>query len=172
MRYFKLIAVSVSCAAIISGLVVWQGHRAKANHRLVEDAKASHVNAEHGDAAAELTLAHMYYYGWGVPQDYIEAARWYRKAADQGNAKGQYGLGYMYYHGQGLPQDYIEAARWYRKAADQADPRAEVNLALTYYNGQGVPQDYAELHRSRPLSQRSGCFPALPCPPLSPGSFY
>jgi hypothetical protein len=28
------------------------------------------------------------------------------------------------------------------------------------------------LDRSRPLSRRSGCFPALPCPPLSPGSFY
>jgi len=28
------------------------------------------------------------------------------------------------------------------------------------------------LHRSRPLSRRSGCFPALPYPPLSPVSFY
>ena len=28
------------------------------------------------------------------------------------------------------------------------------------------------LHRSRPLSRRSGCFPAWPYPPLSPGSFY
>jgi hypothetical protein len=26
--------------------------------------------------------------------------------------------------------------------------------------------------RSRPLSRRSGCFSALPYPPLSPGSFY
>jgi TPR repeat protein len=147
MRYFKLIAVSVSCAAIISGLVAWQVHRAKANHRLVDDAKASRVNAEHGDAAAELTLAHMYYYGQDVAQDYIEAARWYRKAADQGEAKGQYGLGYMYYNGQGVPHDYAEAVRWYHKAADQGDARAEVNLALTYYNGQGVSQDYAEAVR-------------------------
>src|SRR5215469_7888936 len=28
------------------------------------------------------------------------------------------------------------------------------------------------LDRSRPLSRRSGCFSAWPCPPLSPGSFY
>src|SRR5258707_8766513 len=28
------------------------------------------------------------------------------------------------------------------------------------------------LNRLRPLSRRSGCFPALPYPPLSPGSFY
>jgi hypothetical protein len=28
------------------------------------------------------------------------------------------------------------------------------------------------IDRSRPLSRRSGCFPALPYPPLSSGSFY
>ena len=28
------------------------------------------------------------------------------------------------------------------------------------------------IDRSRPLSRRSGCFPALPYPPLSPQSFY
>src|SRR3984885_7443450 len=28
------------------------------------------------------------------------------------------------------------------------------------------------IDRSRPLSRRSGCFPALPYPPLSPDSFY
>ena len=28
------------------------------------------------------------------------------------------------------------------------------------------------LNRSRPLSRRSGCFPAWPYPPLSPVSFY
>jgi len=28
------------------------------------------------------------------------------------------------------------------------------------------------IDRSRPLSRRSGCFPASPYPPLSPDSFY
>ena len=28
------------------------------------------------------------------------------------------------------------------------------------------------IDRSRPLRRRSGCFPALPYPPLSSGSFY
>ena len=31
-------------------------------------------------------LGTMYYNGQGVPQDYAQAAYWYRKAADQGDA--------------------------------------------------------------------------------------
>ena len=40
--------------------------------------------AERGDAPAQLTLGFMYSSGLDVPQDYAEAAKWYRKAADQG----------------------------------------------------------------------------------------
>jgi TPR repeat protein len=38
-------------------------------------------------------LGVMYYGGEGVPQDYAEAVKWYRKAADQGYAPAQAGLG-------------------------------------------------------------------------------
>ena len=44
-----------------------------------------------------------------MPQDYSDAARWYRKAADQGNADAQYTLGIMYADGQGVAQDLIQA---------------------------------------------------------------
>jgi hypothetical protein len=156
MRYFKLIAVSVSCAAVISGLVAWQAGKAKTTHRLVEDAKVSRANAEHGDPAAELKLAHMYYYGQGMPRDYVEAARWYRKAADLGNARSQFSLGYLYYYGQGVPQDYLEGFRWFRKAADQGDVGAQVRLGLMSYYGQGVPQDYAEALRRYRMAADQG----------------
>jgi uncharacterized protein len=42
-----------------------------------------------GFAKAQFALASMYYDGKGVPQDYAEAARWYRKAAEQGDALAQ-----------------------------------------------------------------------------------
>ena len=57
-----------------------------------------------------------------MPQDYTQAAKWYRKAADQGNADAQPNLGLMYEKGQGVPQDYAQAVSWYRKAADQGTP--------------------------------------------------
>jgi TPR repeat protein len=89
----------------------------------------------------------MYEQGQGVPQDYAEAVRWYRKAADQGHAGAQLFLGLMYDRGQGVPQDYAEAVHWFCKAADQGRALAQVKLAESYSHGQGVPQDYAEAAR-------------------------
>ena len=82
--------------------------------------------------------------GRGVPQDYAEAMKWYRKAADQGHAMAQFNLGLMYYYGRGVPQDYAEAMKWYRKAADQGHARAQFNLGIMYYDYKGVRQNYAE----------------------------
>ena len=40
--------------------------------------------ANQGYAAAQFNLGIMYDEGQGVPQDYAEALKWYRKAAEQG----------------------------------------------------------------------------------------
>jgi hypothetical protein len=52
----------------------------------------------------------MYRDGKGVPQDDVEAVRWYRLAADQGHANAQYNLGVMYDIGAGVPQGASDAA--------------------------------------------------------------
>ena len=39
--------------------------------------------AEEGHVEAQYNLGQMYRNGWGVPQDYKEAVRWYRLAAEQ-----------------------------------------------------------------------------------------
>ena len=61
----------------------------------------------------------LYYKGIGVPQDKVEAAKWFLKAAEQGNAEAQLNIGLMYDNGEGVQQDKMEAAKWYRKAAEQ-----------------------------------------------------
>ena len=43
--------------------------------------------AEAGDAEAQYSLGMMYAYGEGVPEDSVEAVKWYRKSAEQGNEK-------------------------------------------------------------------------------------
>lgn len=103
--------------------------------------------AEKGNATAQVNLGNLYANGEGVPQDFAEAERWYRKSADQGNAIAQFYLGYMYANGQGVPVNYAEAMRWYRQAADQGDPDAPNNIGEMYANGQGVPADYREAVR-------------------------
>ncbi len=109
MRSFWKIAVP-ACVAVIGGAATtWQIYRAKANElKLAQDATVCRLGAEQGDAKAQANLGHMYSHGQGVPQDYAEALRWYRKAAEQGDANGQDGLASMYSHGRGVPQDYAE----------------------------------------------------------------
>lgn len=89
----------------------------------------------------------MYEHGRGVPQDYAEALKWYRKAADQGNADAQDSVGSMYEQGKGVPQNYAEALKWYRKAAEQGDSSAQTSLGGMYEWGLGVPQNYIWAHR-------------------------
>jgi uncharacterized protein len=68
--------------------------------------------AEYGNARAQTYLGFMYAHGWGVPQNYEIAARWYESAARQGEAVAQYMLGLIYDKGQGVPQDYVTAYVW------------------------------------------------------------
>tara|TARA_R110000823_G_scaffold232336_2_gene358894 strand:+ start:3966 stop:4508 length:543 start_codon:yes stop_codon:yes gene_type:complete len=103
--------------------------------------KEKQVLAEQGEANAQYLLGAMYSLGKGVPKDYKEAVKWYRKAADQGLADAQSNLGTMYEHGKGVPEDDKEAVKWYRLAADQGNADAQGNLALKYVYGEGVPKD-------------------------------
>ena len=51
-------------------------------------------------------------YGQGLPKDYVEAVRWYRKSAEQGDANAQYSFSFAYHEGKGVPQDDSESAQW------------------------------------------------------------
>ena len=102
--------------------------------------------AASGNAKAQVALGSMYFSGQGVPQDYTQAAVWYRKAAEQGDADAQFNLGQLCSNGQGVSQDHAQAAAWYLKAAEQGVAQAQDNLGVLYAQGQGVPQDYAEAY--------------------------
>ena len=102
--------------------------------------------AEAGDTNAQYNLGIMYDNGYGVPQDYKEAVKWYRLAAEQGYAKAQTNLGAVYHKGQGVPKDDNEAVKWWRLAAEQGVAIAQTNLGLMYENGLGVLQDNTIAH--------------------------
>jgi TPR repeat protein len=73
-------------------------------------------------------LGLKYFYAEGVPQDIIEAVKWYLKAAQQEQADAQNWLGDLYQDGIFVPQDDAEAEKWYRKAAKQGDAKAQLKL--------------------------------------------
>ena len=66
---------------------------------------------------AQFSLGTMYVEGRGVPQDYAEAMRWYRKVAEQGHASAQYNLAFLYGHGEGVPRNHVEAFKWFSLSA-------------------------------------------------------
>ncbi|MBI5252019.1 MAG: SEL1-like repeat protein, partial [Desulfomonile tiedjei] len=100
--------------------------------------------AKKNDPKAQNDLGDLYFYGRGVPTDYTEAVKWYRKAADQGYARAQADLGDMYYSGKGVPKNYEQALEWYRRSAAQGYARGQADVGDLYYNGQGLPKDYGE----------------------------
>ena len=100
--------------------------------------------ADQGVPLVQFTLGVMYANGKGTPQDYGQAAAWYRKAADQGYDEEQGNLGAMYAKGEGVPQDYAQAVNWYSKAADQGNVDAQASLGWMYSKGLGVSQDFVQ----------------------------
>ena len=74
--------------------------------------------AEQGEnVEAQYMLGKMYLKGEGVPQDFVEAAMWIRKAAERGNPEAQNDLGKMYMAGSGVPPDHMWALIWFDLAA-------------------------------------------------------
>jgi hypothetical protein len=66
-------------------------------------------------------LGNWYYHGQGVPQDKLEAVKWYRQAAEQEvnlEARGDalYGLALCYLEGEGIAEDRKEAIKLLRMA--------------------------------------------------------
>ena len=82
----------------------------------------------------------------GVPQEYGEAVRWYRKSATQGNGMAQMALGMMYFDGKGVTKSHQAAFTWLKPAAEQGEPLAQVTLGTMYEAGDGVPQDFIQAH--------------------------
>ena len=79
--------------------------------------------AERGDPVAQAYLGFMFETGRGVPQNFSEAAMWYRRSAEQGNGAAQYSLGLLYDKGFGVPRDDVEAHRWLNLSTSVASPR-------------------------------------------------
>ena len=53
-------------------------------------------SASQGNANAEFNLGNDYYYGIGVPLNYVNAVYWFRLSANQGNSNAECNLGYAY----------------------------------------------------------------------------
>jgi VWFA-related protein len=96
------------------------GHYALITRTPDLDAGTYRIEVELVNDQGEVFARSSYSNGEKVPQDEVEAARWYRLAAEQGNVRAQGNLGVMYGNGSGVPQDYITAHMWSNLAAAQS----------------------------------------------------
>jgi TPR repeat protein len=99
--------------------------------------------SEQGDANAQFNLGEKYRLGEGVPENYIEAVKWYRLAAQQGHMDAQNRLAWQYYIGRGVPTNFLKAYGWWSMAAAQGDEDASANKSLMLTNKM-TPQQIAE----------------------------
>ncbi len=75
--------------------------------------------AEAGDARAQSRMGELYFFGFGVPRDAVERAKWHQRAAIGGEHISQHFLAQIYLEGDGLERDYRRALEWYRRSAAQ-----------------------------------------------------
>ena len=83
-------------------------------------------------------VAEVYQNGWGVPQDYSKARKWFVEAAAAGNTDAMINLGRLYEQGLGVAQDYGKALEWFRKALEDGNTDAMINLTRMYEQALGI----------------------------------
>lgn len=76
--------------------------------------EADRAAAMQGDAQAQNSLGHRYYFGRGIEQNYEQAFYWYKKSAEQGYEAGVLHLAQLCERNK----QYKEAAKWYHKYAE------------------------------------------------------
>jgi len=99
--------------------------------------------AEAGSAHAQNVLGSAYYKGKGVPQNFVLALSWYRRAALSGDLTGRDNLAAMCWRGEGMPKDAAGARRLFLENTRSNDAMAETWLASMLASGAGGPADPA-----------------------------
>lgn len=94
-----------------------------------------------GNATSCGMLGSSFEYGLFVPQNYVEAAKLYRKACRLGDQVYCNGLGELYRNGLGVQQDHWQASALFRSACELNDTYSCFNLGLQYASGQGVQKN-------------------------------
>ena len=123
--------------------------------------------AEQGDARSMSWLGIMYREGRGVPQDYVQAHKWFNLAKTQ---RGSNRYFFDVVAEKMTPAQVAEAQKqarewWVKhgeqpkklfKAAEQGNSGALHLLGSMYREGRGVPQDYVQAHKWFNLAATKG----------------
>lgn len=105
--------------AVVLGIVAASAQAGKLEDAVIESQRELISKAEEGDVEAQMSLGGRYHSGLLVPQDYVAAAKWYRRAAERGDATAQYSFGLMCFRGEGVPENSVLGHMWLDLATAQ-----------------------------------------------------
>lgn len=140
----------ISCMALVSaapakaneGVVGIEGCETK---QCQSQFKEFRKLARNGSPRAQLTIAGMYYAGYGVERDVKQALNWFRKAAKFGGVSfGTYRAGMIYLFDKEVEQNIEKGVEFLKRAAEADHPQAAWVLANLYIGGKLVEKDMME----------------------------
>src|SRR6185503_9032677 len=145
LRFLVALVLSMACHVVPAWADFQAGMDANNREDYATALREWRPLAEQGNVLAQYNLGLLYRKGRGVPQDDVQARKWYEKAAAQGQAKAQFNLGTLYFNGEGVPKNYQQALRWYSLAATNGDKPAPQILNLLA--NQMTPAQIAEAQK-------------------------
>lgn len=108
------------------------------DYKLAMEWNLKAANQGFGEGSSNVGM--LYEKGWGVPVNFTEAIKWYRKAIDQGirSAQTVFRLAELYETGHGVEKDLDLAAKLYQATVDSGDEEYanEAQTRLLFIQGQ------------------------------------
>ena len=161
-------ALAIAGAWVLIGSVAYaESYEAEVRRRIAEILR----EAEQGDIGMQVALGYAYVRGWGVPQSFAEAQRWWRIAAAQGDTEAQVRLAFLLLvdsgvidedgstiysrigPGSDMGQALIEAYAWVNVAASGDLEFREIAVAWTHEELAEMREELAELMTSDAIAE-------------------
>lgn len=105
------------------------------------------LGAKQNDSGSLLRLGLMHSSGFGVPQNMLEANRYFRMAADEGSTYATYLLARNYISGSGIAKDPVVGLGLLKLSAENGFTPAHSRLGYHYFKGDIVEKNNAEAAR-------------------------
>ena len=115
--------------------------------------------ADRGYPNAQVILGVMYVEGAEIPQDYVQARKYFKLAVLQGRRDGMNNLGNLYSLGLGGEIDHKSAIALFTRASKLGSEKASITIANLYLDGTGFPEkshSFAYLYFKLSINQSEG----------------
>ncbi len=135
-------------AALGGNMESWAKNNLGVYYQDIKDYKTAlkfyNLSASMGFGLAYTNIGWLYYYGYGITQDYKKAFENFKKGELYNDVKHNYaiGLGHCYSLGRGILTDYNNGIYYYRIASNTGNGRGSGRIGKMYELGQGVTQNF------------------------------